>query len=63
VYYSSAEDTGFYKLRSHWGEEWGVAGYVSLNYGSDVCGIATQPVYVDTSSKDRKRALRASSKL
>ena len=61
VYYSSAEDSGFYKIRNHWGTDWGIEGYVSIAYGSDVCGIAHDPLYTDVVGSDatkRKRSLR-----
>lgn len=47
VYYSSATDTGFYKVRNSWGSEWGLNGYASINYGADTCGIAYNPYYSD----------------
>jgi len=57
IYYSSAEDTGFYKIRNHWGSDWGIDGFVSVAYGSDVCGVATTPVYTDVSKGDDRRKL------
>jgi C1A family cysteine protease len=57
VYFSSAENSGFYKIRNHWGTDWGIDGYVSVAYGSDVCGVASTPMYTDT-TQDRRRSLR-----
>jgi len=54
IYYSSAEDTGFYKVRNSWGSDWGVAGYISLAYGGDVCAVANNPSYTDP-VKDSRR--------
>jgi len=47
MYYSSAADTGFYKIRNSWGTDWGINGYISLSYGGDVCSVATDPMYTD----------------
>jgi C1A family cysteine protease len=47
IYYSSAEDTGFYKIRNSWGTDWGLDGYVSIDYGSNLCGITNNPMYTD----------------
>jgi len=54
LYYSSAEDSGFYKLRNHWGSDWGIDGYVSIAYGSNVCGVAYNPIYTDAVKSGRK---------
>jgi len=47
MYYSSATDSGFYKIRNSWGTDWGLAGYISLTYGSNVCSVANNPMYTD----------------
>jgi len=47
MYYSSAQDSGFYKIRGSWGTEWGVDGYISLAYGGDTCAISNNPSYTD----------------
>jgi len=54
MYYSSASDTGFYKVRNSWGTDWGINGYVSLEYGSNVCSLANDPMYTDP-TKDSRR--------
>jgi len=47
TYYSSAQDSGFYKVRNSWGTDWGLSGYASVNYGANTCGIANNPYYSD----------------
>jgi len=51
LFYSSATDDGFYKIRNVWGADWGIDGYVSVIYGSNSCGIANSPTYVDASQQ------------
>jgi C1A family cysteine protease len=52
MYYSSAEDSGFYKIRNSWGTDWGVDGYISLAYGGDLCAISNNPIYSDPVKDD-----------
>lgn len=51
LFYSSATDEGFYKIRNVWGTDWGIDGFVSVTYGSNLCGIANNPTYVDSSQQ------------
>jgi hypothetical protein len=51
LFYSSATDEGFYKIRNVWGSDWGIDGYVSVTYGSNICGIANNPTYVDATKQ------------
>ena len=51
LFYSSATDEGFYKIRNVWGSDWGIDGYVSVTYGSNLCGIANNPTYVDATKQ------------
>ena len=63
VYYSSAEDSGFYKIRNHWGTDWGIDGYISIAYGSDMCGIAYNPLYTDVVGSDAAKVSRRTKSL
>lgn len=54
AYFSSAEDSGFYKIRNSWGTDWGIDGYVSVAYGSNVCAVANNPMYTDAVKSGRK---------
>lgn len=42
-------DEGSWKVRNTWGEDWGEGGYIRLATGSNMCGIATDPIYADVS--------------
>jgi len=56
MYYSSAEDSGFYKIRNSWGTDWGVDGYISLAYGGDLCAVTNNPIYSDPVKDDNSAA-------
>jgi len=40
--YGSAESTQYWWVRNSWGTDWGQEGYLQVQMGSDVCGIAQE---------------------
>jgi cathepsin F len=40
--YASAESTTFWWVRNSWGTDWGEEGYLQVQMGGDVCGIAQE---------------------
>ncbi len=42
-----ATSGGYWKVRNSWGAAWGESGYIRLSYGSNTCGIETDPTYTD----------------
>ena len=41
----SSDSDGFWKVRNTWGDEWGEGGHIRLQYGSNMCAIACDPMY------------------
>jgi hypothetical protein len=42
-------DEGWWKVRNTWGTDWGEEGYIRVATGSNMCGIATDPLYATVS--------------
>jgi len=40
--YGTSESTNFWWVRNSWGTDWGQSGYLQVEMGSDVCGIAQE---------------------
>jgi cathepsin F len=40
--YGQAEETNFWWVRNSWGTDWGEEGYLQVQMGADVCGIADE---------------------
>jgi hypothetical protein len=40
---------GYWKLRNSFGTNWGENGYIRLSYGTNTCGITSNPIYTTTS--------------
>jgi len=45
IFYETERDTGAWKIRNSWGDDWGDGGYTYLNYGDNACSIANSPFY------------------
>lgn len=45
VGYGTASTTPYWKVKNSWGTSWGEQGYIRIERGSDLCGIADQPSY------------------
>ncbi|KAL6630498.1 hypothetical protein ACP70R_028571 [Stipagrostis hirtigluma subsp. patula] len=44
--YGAADDgSQYWLLKNQWGEGWGEGGYMTLERGTDACGVATMPSY------------------
>ena len=44
---SSAANTNMYWIvRNSWGTEWGIGGYIHVEYGTNACGIANDATFV-----------------
>jgi cathepsin F len=40
--YGTSESTNYWNVRNSWGTDWGLEGYLMVQMGSDVCGIAQE---------------------
>jgi C1A family cysteine protease len=45
VGYGSSGEGAFWIAQNSWGTNWGEKGYIRIKRGSNVCGIATNPIY------------------
>lgn len=45
VGYGTMDGTPYWKVKNSWGESWGDNGYILMEYGVDMCGIALEPSY------------------
>jgi len=42
---ASSPNSGYWIVRNSWAADWGIAGYIYLGYGSNVCGVANEVTY------------------
>jgi len=47
VGWNQASSTPYWIVRNSWGADWGEAGYIWVEMFKDMCGIASQPMYVE----------------
>jgi len=47
--YSNQQGTQAWNVRNSWGADWGVNGYIYLQFGADTCGLAQVPTSVTAS--------------
>jgi hypothetical protein len=40
-------DEGSWKVRNTWGTDWGEDGYIRIATGSNMCGVATDPIFTE----------------
>lgn len=41
------EEEGYWKVRNSWGDSWGESGYIRLQYGTNMCGMARDAAYTE----------------
>ena len=39
--------SGYWKVRNSWGTSWGESGFIQLEYGKNLCDLASEATYVD----------------
>ena len=46
VGYKQVDGDNVWIVRNSWGADWGYSGYLYIEIGKDLCGIADEPTYV-----------------
>jgi len=46
VGYTKSDGVEAWIVRNSWGESWGIKGYILLEYGKDMCGLAQVATYI-----------------